>query len=125
MISKRIAESCIRDYARKHRIVLLYPDPNPGRNRGGQFRRHVWLGEFDKGDDLLAAFFHEVGHIIDVRREKNRYHDMPILEHELRAWTFGFEEMHGYSFSPTRRMCRYMMEKLNTYNKEEHLWIPT
>jgi hypothetical protein len=119
-MNKKFYEDAIRDYAKKHRIRLLYPDPNPGRNKGGQCRRTVWLGEYDDGEELAAAFFHEVGHIRDERTKTGRNHRVTRFEHELRAWVFGFERMHVFGIDATKRMHRYLTRCLESYNREEN-----
>ena len=118
-MNKKFYENAIMEYARSHRIRLLYPDPNPGPNEGGQCRRTVWLGEYDDGEELAAAFFHEVGHMADERTKAGRSHRGSRFEHELRAWTFGFERMHAFGMDATVRMHLYMARCLESYIREK------
>ena len=111
----RDAEKTIRRYSAIHKIRLLYPSMMPERNEGGQSRRTIWLGEFDEADCLVAAFFHEVGHIIDCRKKSSRNHRITLFEHELRAWVFGSEEMHRFGIGTTAKMFEYMVNRINSY----------
>lgn len=113
------AEKIMRQYCAAHRIKLLYPDSNPDRNEGGQSGRTIWLGEFDDADCLVAAFFHEVGHIIDGRRKFCQNHRVTIFERELRAWTFGLEEMHKFGIGTDAKAIGYMMDRLSRYAAKE------
>ena len=122
-MNKKFYEGRIREYAKLHRIRLLYPDHNPDKNEGGQCGRTIWLGEFDDGEELAAAFFHEVGHITDWRTSVGRNHRVTRFEHELRAWTLGFEKMHLFGLDSTKRMFRYMMDRLQTYNFLDNRYI--
>lgn len=119
-MNKEFYEDLIREYAKSHQIRLLYPDPNPGRNEAGQCRRTIWVGKFDNGEELLAAFFHEVGHCSDSRTKIARNHRFPRFEHELRAWAIGFQKMHEFGIDSTKRMYRYMMKCLNKYNRKDN-----
>lgn len=112
-------ETIMRQYCQAHRIRLFYIDRNPDRNEGGQSGRTIWLGEFDDADCLVAAFFHEVGHIIDGRKGFHRNHRVSVFERELRAWVFGLEEMHKFGIGTDAKAIGYMMVRLSRYAKNE------
>jgi len=74
----------------------------------------IWLGEFDYGDTLITAFFHELAHCIG---SVNLW-DFKI-EEEIQVWQYAFDLMRMHGFEITSRSVRYCLDCLRTYAGHE------
>ena len=111
----------IRILAKKHLVIVRRDRRNLARNQGCcTVRNHIWLADFDSPTIELAAFFHELGHILLYRTTKSDC--MSILSREGAAWELGFgvAKAEGYEWGYHSEAYTYGRECLRSYVDGEY-----
>lgn len=95
---------------------------NCGKNCGAS-GFDISLGEFDDPRWERAAFWHELGHMVNGKNKECCYHLCKIAN-EGAAWETGFElaAKHGYVFDYYSEEFRWAREQLKTYRDKDESW---
>ncbi len=110
----------IYEIAEKYRANVSRDTENCDCNSGGSAGRNIWLGEFDDDEIELAAFFHELGHVLSDEYVLKRGKTFTKLSGEGLAWELGFgiSFEHGYEWDYNSHVMKWAREQFRTYKHE-------
>ena len=114
------AHTKIRQYCIDHYITLIYPRELSACSMCRQQGKHIYMGNIENPNVLIAAFCHEVGHIELEKSKKIRkiIPKIPKLQLEIMAWNKGLEIMYNsFNMTLTDDIYQYMSDALNSYFK--------
>ena len=76
----------------------------------------VWIGIYDKDDSdlLIFSFFHEIGHLINVKEFDS------TKEYELDAWNTAIDILSTENIPLNNKMFIYMLDSLKTYTEGDY-----
>ncbi len=110
----------IADIARARGILLTIADESYPESVGMERRdfdrksyilggdtQEIVLGFYEREDERVAAFFHEMGHVIDTPPDQ--------FNTEFDAWRVAKQLAHQYGYMWTEEMEAYLHESLGTY----------
>ena len=121
------AHSKIRQYCIDHYITLVYPRELSACSMCRQQGKHIYMGNIENPDILIAAFCHEVGHIELEKSRKFRkvISKIPKLQLEIMAWNKGLEIMYNnFNITINNDIYQYMRGGLDSYaNLKEEEFI--
>ena len=99
-------------------IIAHYPnisinldDENIDKNEGACTDDTICMGEYDDENNLLISLFHEIGHILNPKRNKI---DLKYNK-EKRAWKSGLREAKKFGIVFPFSAYRYAISRLRTY----------
>lgn len=111
----------INDIAKKYGIPIITEHEDCNKNQGSSTGDKIFLGIFNDPEIKIAAFFHELGHIL-TGREMTRTHYMSNLSQEGIAWERGFHEAHkhGFLWDYNSHVMKWARSQLRTYINGEY-----
>jgi len=108
--------------SKENNVSVVRDTVNCDKNYGACAGDEIFLGEFDDPKIEIAAFFHELGHIVNRRNGTGRHFRMSMISQEGAAWETGFDlaYKYGHNYDYKSDVMIWARKQLSSYIDGEY-----